>query len=581
MLAGLTTPATACCDDPPGSVSVTFSVTYRSHPFPTLPPSIQYNTILLLQLGLDGKYARSKSEAEEREKAAKLKKTKRTLDKFKKRETAIIQPLSGLLGPVVVQQQSETGNDKSNEKQTVFITRDRLEAGKRVVSITDTQGVSPALSHIILTQDLSHLESKMPTNDKAKSFAGDSENDAPDPAQEDRSIFGVIKVFLANLHNCTVIVKCKIITGTIELHNCSNVVIKVEQEATVATVQADLSRDITIEFHDAVSGKHVPGQTPPLFWGDDADDRIFHAGLTNLRVAIYRDGFLETDLVADYQKDGAEQIGNATPEEFQFVTSFCDGALVTEKVVRAGNATGKNVRAMTDRELQAEQERREKAAKMAIKMAEDMVQIRDKDGNVLVKKTEPVADNTVETANENDNDNDDDDDDEVVEEIYTSCSADEIKSIVAECDQLKARGNEAFGAGEYGQAILHYSLCLDKAAELPDADSSCSNSNTNSTTAPLFPRDVIYSNRSAAFLKLGQHDKAEADANAALQINAENVKANFRKGLALHAAGRYAEALPVLAKAHKLEPQNKQIKQALQFAEVRLHQEQRKRMEQS
>jgi tetratricopeptide (TPR) repeat protein len=57
------------------------------------------------------------------------------------------------------------------------------------------------------------------------------------------------------------------------------------------------------------------------------------------------------------------------------------------------------------------------------------------------------------------------------------------------------------------------------------------------------------------------------------------IKAIFRKGLALHAMGRYQEAIEPLAAALKLEPNNKQVKQALQFAEVRMHQEIRKRME--
>lgn len=484
-----------------------------------------------------------------------------------------MQTLSGLLGKMTCSEEKE---EDSPPTTVVRVTRDMVDAGRRVVAIADTRGRSPALSHIVLTQDLSHLESLMPSNAAQKSFAEDAENDVPDEPSRPRSIYGLIKLFLTNLHDCTVLIKCKIITGTVELHNCSNVIVKIEKEATVATVQADLSQNVTIEFHDAPSGKNVSGQFPVKCWGEDSNDRIFHAGLTNLRVAIYRDGFLETETVADYQKDGAEAIGNATPEEFQFVTS-CDSEdgfqLRTEAVVRAGKATGQNARAMTQRELQFERERRERASVMALKMAEDMVQIKDKDGNVLVRKTEEEKAAEMEStvpANENDKD----DEDEIVEEIYTSCSPDEIKSIVAECEQLKARGNEAFGAGEYGQAILQYSLCLDKAAELPDAN------NSDNKNASLFPRDVIYSNRAACFLKLGQHEKAQADAEAALHMNDDNVKAHFRKGLALHAAQRYAEALPVLAHAHKMEPQNKQIKQALQFAEVRLQQEQRKRMEQ-
>jgi tetratricopeptide (TPR) repeat protein len=198
-----------------------------------------------------------------------------------------------------------------------------------------------------------------------------------------------------------------------------------------------------------------------------------------------------------------------------------------------------------------------------------MIQIKDKDGNVLVRKQESSLPDASAEADAGQPE-------EVVEEIYTSMSKEEIQLVIDECEQLKARGNEAFGAGEYGQAILHYSLCLDKAQELPDSDTATSSGNAGSPS--LFPRDVIYANRAAAFLKLGQHEKAEADAVRALAINPHNIKATFRHGLALHASGRYAEALPVLAAAHKLEPQNQQIKQALQFCEVRREQEHRKRM---
>ena len=62
-------------------------------------------------------------------------------------------------------------------------------------------------------------------------------------------------------------------------------------------------------------------------------------------------------------------------------------------------------------------------------------------------------------------------------------------------------------------------------------------------------------------------------------VNDENVKAFFRHGLALHAMKQYQEAIPILAMANKLEPKNKSIKEALQFAEMRLNQDLRKRME--
>ena len=45
----------------------------------------------------------------------------------------------------------------------------------------------------------------------------------------------------------------------------------------------------------------------------------------------------------------------------------------------------------------------------------------------------------------------------------------------------------------------------------------------------------------------------------------------FREGLALHAMGKCRDALPILGKALSLEPNNKQIKHAIQFAERKVH----------
>ena len=126
------------------------------------------------------------------------------------------------------------------------------------------------------------------------------------------------------------------------------------------------------------------------------------------------------------------------------------------------------------------------------------------------------------------------------------------------------------------------------------------------------PRAVLLSNRSACFLKLGDHDKALADAEAAAELDvggprgspsrriirgdesrrrrgchvdipwstprceatrrpqATYAKAHFRSGLALHALGRYRDALPCLGAARDLEPRNKQIADAIKFAEMRL-----------
>eukprot|EP00980_Cylindrotheca_fusiformis_P001567 scaffold359_cov96-Cylindrotheca_fusiformis.AAC.2 len=523
-------------------------------------------------LGLDGKYANSQAEAEERVKAKEVKQAKKILDQYTKRETALRSILTELLGPVVDKEESKSTEDP----KIVRVTRDMIDAGKRVVSVADTSGNS-IQDTIVLTSDLSLLESKMKANAmKPKSYPEDAQNDVPEEdddgeTEEQRSVFGVIKGFISNVHNCTILIKCKFISGTIELSHCSNIRVVIEKDAIVATAQVDLCQDITIEFHDAPSGKN-PAIGQKVYWGEDPEDRIFHAGVQNMRVRILRDGYLETERLCDYEKDGAKEVGKATKQEFQFVTSVLDEVLVTEAIVRDGATTGENARAMTERELKLEKERRERAAKVAVGMAENMIQFKEKDGtgsSKVVKQQREEADgNSAKPAKV--------EEEEIIEEVYGSMSKDRIDAIVHECDKNKKRGNEAFGAGEYAQAILLYSLALDKAEELPDAGGI---SNTTTTTMLLFPRDVTLSNRAACFLKLGQHEKAEADAKLASTMNPQNVKALFRRGLALHAMKQYSDAIPILAEAHKLEPKNRQIKEALQFAEVRMTQEQRKRME--
>lgn len=522
-------------------------------------------------LGLDGKYARSQAEAEERKKSEEVRRAKKALDGYLKRETAIKAGLKGLLGPVPGDQEKNSSiheEMKQQEPKIVRITRDMIDAGKRVVKVEDTSGASLS-DTIVMTSDLSLLESKMKADAmKPKNYAEDAENSVaedPEETEKTRSVFGVVKAFISNVHNCTILIKCKIISGTLDISHCSNITIRVEKDATVATVQADLCQDITIEFNDAPSGKNsaMLGQSK-IYWGEDKDDRIFHAGVKNMLVKIIRDGYVEQQRLCDYKADGAKAIGNATEEEFQFVTSVLDEQLVTEAVVREGATTGENARAMTKRELDESKQRREQAAKMAVNMAEDMIKFKEKSHGVP-KITKEEGKLEAGSADEPE---------EVVEEVYASMSREEIQAIVNECEKNKARGNEAFGAGEYAQAILLYTLVLDKADELPDAQEGSSGSGKT-----LFPRDVTLSNRAACFLKMGDHERAADDAKKAAAINPDNVKAHFRHGLALHAMKKYDQAIQVLAKAHKMEPKNRQIKEALQFAEVRHTQEMRKRME--
>ena len=56
---------------------------------------------------------------------------------------------------------------------------------------------------------------------------------------------------------------------------------------------------------------------------------------------------------------------------------------------------------------------------------------------------------------------------------------------------------------------------------------------------------------------------------------AEYVKGHFRKGLSLHALGRYGEAVCSLEIAERLDPRNKQVVEALKMAAFKARQQPR------
>jgi tetratricopeptide (TPR) repeat protein len=545
-------------------------------------------------LGQNGKYAMSEAEAKERKKQKELQEKNKILKEYKERELGVVQVLTSLL---------PTSASSTTTETTKYVTSADMGLGKRVLNISNTTGPG----QIILTNDLTNLTTNIPTNVPTKnnkltpkSYPEDTENDVVEEKNEgtamtsgsstssssSHTIHGLIKVSLTDLHNCTISLHCKVITGVLEVSHCTNLTIKLCEGSSIVTIQADLCKGLDIQFHDAPSGKSLSNfiggvngagsntskVQQGMYWGEDKDDRIFSAGVSDLKIGIYKQGNLEKETTFDYEKDGkAKAIGNASAEEVQFVTSVVHGKLITEKVLRNGSATGTTVaggvgaggtgdanigggsRAMTEREMKEVAKRKEAIMKALDEKLGGDIKIVDKEGNEVPKKK---------TENKN-----------------PSMSLSEIDCIVKDCEAQKAKGNEAFTRGEYAQAVLLYTLALDRAAELPDAASASTSTSTESqdNKKPLFASHIVLSNRSACFLKLGHHDKALADGTDAERLDPTYVKGIFRKGMALHAMGRYQEALTALSTALKIEPKNKQIKQALQFAEVRFQQELRKR----
>ena len=132
----------------------------------------------------------------------------------------------------------------------------------------------------------------------------------------------------------------------------------------------------------------------------------------------------------------------------------------------------------------------------------------------------------------------------------------------AELDKLG--GNEAFKEGNYSQAMVFYTKAIDVVNMMP-------------TEKKPDLLHICYSNRAACWLKLGQPEKALDDTKCCVALSPKYVKVLFRAGLAHHALGQYQQAGPFFLKALDIQPKNKQVKDALKFAELKLRQEMMKR----
>ncbi|XP_026210206.1 tetratricopeptide repeat protein 28-like [Anabas testudineus] len=107
----------------------------------------------------------------------------------------------------------------------------------------------------------------------------------------------------------------------------------------------------------------------------------------------------------------------------------------------------------------------------------------------------------------------------------------------AEFLECVRRSNQACQQGEYALAVRLYSEALSADPQ------NC----------------ILYSNRSAAYLRQGQYNTALDDAIKARLINPKWPKAYFRQGVALQYLGRHADALAAFASGLAQDPKSLQL----------------------
>ncbi|KAK3041061.1 hypothetical protein RJ639_026858 [Escallonia herrerae] len=112
-------------------------------------------------------------------------------------------------------------------------------------------------------------------------------------------------------------------------------------------------------------------------------------------------------------------------------------------------------------------------------------------------------------------------------------------------DEAKAKGNAAFSAGDYPDAIRHFTAAIE-----------------------LSPTNhVLYSNRSAAHASLNQYTEALADAGKTVELKPDWPKGYSRLGAAHIGLHNYHDAVSAYKKGLEFDPNNEALKSGLSDAQ--------------
>lgn len=134
-------------------------------------------------------------------------------------------------------------------------------------------------------------------------------------------------------------------------------------------------------------------------------------------------------------------------------------------------------------------------------------------------------------------------------------------------ERIRQLGNKAFTSGDFSRAVDKYEKALRYlSSAIP----------TSATAAAVKEKQLACHNNAAqCFLKLEKWADAKAAATRALELDAGNTKARFRRGCALTGLGDYDEAAAEFKKCLEQEPSNADA--AARLAQVQEAQAHRKK----
>ena len=115
--------------------------------------------------------------------------------------------------------------------------------------------------------------------------------------------------------------------------------------------------------------------------------------------------------------------------------------------------------------------------------------------------------------------------------------------------EWKEKGNSLVKEQKYQEALD----CYTKSIELDPSD------------------PILYSNRAAMYNNLGKYEEAIKDADKAIELKPNYGKAYLRKGSALSSQNKIDEALKIYKLGLEKEPENKQLKDAINEIEQNLN----------